>query len=72
MLNIQKCGIYKRETIYGYACPYKRLSSVYPLISIADPDPGSGIQCLFDPGIWDPGWIKKSRSGSGIRDEHLS
>ncbi len=32
---------------------------------------GSGIRCLFDPWIRDPGWVKtkKSRSGSGIRDE---
>ncbi len=28
--------------------------------SVADPDPGSRIRCLFDPWIWDP--------GSGIRD----
>jgi hypothetical protein len=33
----------------------------------ADPDPGSR---LFDPWIRDPGWVKKSRFGSGIRDEH--
>jgi hypothetical protein len=24
-------------------------------ISVADPDPGSGIRCLFDPWIPDPG-----------------
>jgi hypothetical protein len=34
--------------------------------SVADPDPGSGIGCLFDPGIRDG---RKSASGSGIRDE---
>jgi hypothetical protein len=34
--------------------------------SVADPDPGSGIGCLFDPGIRDG---IKSASGSGIRDE---
>jgi hypothetical protein len=28
--------------------------------SVADPDPGSGILCLFDPWIWYP--------GSGIRN----
>jgi hypothetical protein len=39
-----------------------------PLVfaSVADPDPGSGIGCLFDPGIRDG---RKSASGSGIRDE---
>ena len=26
--------------------------------SVADPDPGSGIGCLFDPWIRDPGWEK--------------
>jgi hypothetical protein len=30
-------------------------------------DPGSGIRCLFDPRIRDPGWKK---CGSGIRDKH--
>ncbi len=34
--------------------------------SVADPDPGSGIGCLFDPWIRDG---RKSASGSGIRDE---
>ena len=36
------------------------------LCSVADPDPGSGIGCLFDPGIRDG---RKSAYGSGIRDE---
>jgi hypothetical protein len=35
-------------------------------ISVADPDPGSGIGCLFDPWIRDPGWEKVSIR---IRDE---
>jgi hypothetical protein len=34
--------------------------------SVADPDPGSGIRCLFDPWIRDG---RKLASGSGIRDE---
>jgi hypothetical protein len=34
--------------------------------SVADPDPGSGIGCVFDPGIRDG---RQSASGSGIRDE---
>jgi hypothetical protein len=29
------------------------------ITSVADPDPGSGIRCLFDPWIRDPGWVKK-------------
>jgi hypothetical protein len=28
--------------------------------NIAEPDPGSGILCLFDPWIREPGWIKNS------------
>jgi hypothetical protein len=28
--------------------------------SVADPDPGSGIRCLFDHWIRDPGWEKVS------------
>ncbi len=36
------------------------------LNSVADPDPGSGIGCLFDPEIRDG---RKSASESGIRDE---
>jgi hypothetical protein len=34
--------------------------------SVADPDPESGIGCLFDPWIRDG---RKSASGSGIQDE---
>ncbi len=39
--------------------------------SVADPNPGSGIRCLFDPWIRDPGsgMGRKSASGSEIRDE---
>jgi hypothetical protein len=41
--------------------------------SVADPDPGSGICCHFDPRIRDPGWIKKSGSGSGMNNpDHIS
>ncbi len=36
--------------------------------SVADTDPGSGIGCLFDPWIRDPGWEKVSIR---IRDEQL-
>jgi hypothetical protein len=35
------------------------------LTSVADPDPGSGIRCLFDPWIRDPEWVF---SGSRIPD----
>jgi hypothetical protein len=35
-------------------------------------DPGSGIRCLFDPWIRDPGWVKKD-PGSGINNpENIS
>jgi hypothetical protein len=35
---------------------YKIFSSFFTLnVSVADPDPGSGIGCLFDPWILDPG-----------------
>jgi hypothetical protein len=44
--------------------------------------PGSGIRCLFDPWIRDPGWVKnqdpvrdgkKSGSGSGMNNpDHIS
>ena len=34
-------------------------------VSVADPDPGSGIGCFFDPWIRDPGWEKV---GIRIRD----
>jgi hypothetical protein len=34
-------------------------------------DPGSGIRCLFDPR--DPGWVKNSRSESGMNNpDHIS
>jgi hypothetical protein len=44
----------------------KRSTVPYYASSVADPDPGSGIGCLFDPWIRDG---RKSASGSGIRDE---
>jgi hypothetical protein len=34
-------------------------------ISVADPDPGSGIRCLFDPCIRDLGWVKKQDPDPG-------
>jgi hypothetical protein len=34
---------------------------------------GIGIQCLFDPWIRDPGWVKKSGSGSEMKSpDHMS
>ncbi len=40
---------------------------------VADPDRGSGIWCLFDPGIRDPGWVEKSRSESVMNiPDHIS
>ncbi len=41
--------------------------------SVADPYPGSGIRCLLDSWIREPGWVKKSRSGSGMNiPDHIS
>ncbi len=50
---------------------------------VADPDPGSGafltpgsgIRCLFDPLIRDPGWVKNLDPGSGTgmnNPDHIS
>ncbi len=33
---------------------------LFVYFSVADPDPGSGIGCLFDLWIRDPGWEKVS------------
>ncbi len=33
--------------------------------SVADTELGSGIQCLFDPWIRDPGWVKNQDSDPG-------
>jgi hypothetical protein len=46
------------------------------LTSVADPDPGSGIGCFFDPWIRDPGWEKVSirirDTGSGMNNpDHI-
>jgi hypothetical protein len=32
------------------------------------------IRCLFDPWIWDPGWVKDQDpgSGSGMNTDHIS
>jgi hypothetical protein len=42
--------------------------------SVADPDPGSGIRCLFDPWIRDPGWVESQHPdpGSGMNNpDHI-
>ncbi len=42
--------------------------------SVADPDPGSGIGCLFDPRIRDPGWVESQHPdpGSGMKNpDHI-
>ncbi len=45
--------------------------SGFAITSVADPDPGSGA--FFDPWIRDPGWVKKSRSGSWMSiPDHIS
>jgi len=33
--------------------------------SVADPDPGSGIGCLVDPWIRDPGWVESQHPDPG-------
>ncbi len=48
-----------------------------PLTSVADPQPGFGIRCLFDPWIRDPRWVKNQdpdpRPGSGMNNpDHVS
>ncbi len=39
-----------------------------PDSSVADPDQGYEIRCLFDPWFRDPGWVKKSGSGSEMNN----
>ncbi len=53
-------------TIYCSSCQADVISSV------ADPDPGSGIGCLFDLWIRDleSGMGKKSGSGSGMNNPY--
>jgi hypothetical protein len=44
------------------------------LTSVADPDPGSGIGCLFYPWIRDPGWVESQHPdpGSGMNNpDHI-
>jgi hypothetical protein len=36
------------------------------ITSVADPDQGSGIRCLFDPWIRDPGWVKSQDPDPGL------
>ena len=42
-----------RTGIFCTAKSYRYIHSI-PIGSVADPDPGSGIRCLFDPWIRDP------------------
>jgi hypothetical protein len=40
---------------------------------VADEACGSGIRCLFDPWIRDPGWVKNQDPGSGMNIlDHIS
>jgi hypothetical protein len=42
--------------------------------NVADPDPGYGIRCLFDPWIRDPGWVESQHPypGSGMNNpDHI-
>ncbi len=68
-LHTQQQGINLVETtyqlahLYAAAARYKFSSNNLPaqlctVSSVADPDPGSWIRCLFDPWIQDPGWVK--------------
>ncbi len=56
----------KGEEVYFFAGEGPQPSSKVP--SVADPDPGSRIQYLFDPWIRGSGIGKKSISGSEIRE----
>jgi hypothetical protein len=40
--------------------------------SDADPDPGSEIKCLFDPWIWDPGWVKNQDQDQDQRTTRIT
>jgi len=45
----------EREVHCGPYQYFRALQVEYFFISVLDPDPGSGIGCLFDPWIRDPG-----------------
>jgi hypothetical protein len=52
--------------VYVKATEPKQAKPFGPLLagtSVTDPDPGSGIRCLFDP--LDPGWIKNQDPDPG-------
>ncbi len=55
----QPKSIYLRKIFANVQWKKAELSQ-YVYGSVADPDPGSGIRCLFDPWIRDPGWEKVS------------
>ncbi len=86
MANLALCllnldVIYPRLNEFVYLKPKKKLTdrAVYPDGSIdtssgADQDPGSGIRCLFDPWIRDPGWVESQHPdpGSGMNNpDHI-
>jgi hypothetical protein len=39
--------------------------------SVAHPGPASGIRCLFDPWIRDPGLVKNQDPGSGLKTSRI-
>jgi hypothetical protein len=66
LTEIKKINIWKKE---------RRNENFKLSDSVADPDSGSGIGCLFDPWIRDPGWVKSQDPdpGSGVKNQdHIS
>jgi hypothetical protein len=63
-LNKQKRSVWFQRFVLWHFYPSiprtKRFARVNG--SVADPDPGSGIGCLFDPWIRDPGSEDRGRS----------
>jgi hypothetical protein len=59
--NIEKLGLFLSTPNFlpkKQSSTYKNIR--YEPTSVADPDPGSGMGCLFDPWTRDPGWEKVS------------
>ncbi len=64
--SVPKCHGSPTQLVRGEEVPYMyAFKFLTQNISVADPDQGSGIRCLIDPWILDPGWVESQHPDPG-------
>jgi hypothetical protein len=71
-LEFSRGGVHHQHSHVRLICSTARHTSSQTSLNysvtftgVADPDQESGIRCLLDPWIKDPGWVKNQDPGSG-------